>query len=215
MKKLLLGIIITVLFLPLAISAAEQIEIYGFTYFTPPEQIGTVVTVVGFLEPPVGFTYPFAVDFSSNEYTFYYQATITQITTTPFFIDYEFSDEEFFIYEDPSRNGDYGSNPPNGTSPVSFRDGTLILQGTLSNFLRTDDPFGFLPPATVADCEFTGGAKLGELIQGMNWTMHGGLTINPGNLPAGYQQGWTGKIFFTGPVPTEESTWGMVKSLSR
>ncbi len=213
MKKMLIVICSGLLLLSVGASAQEQIEIYGATYFTPPEAVGTLVTVVAHLEPPVGFSYPFPVDFSTYEYTFYFQSTITSIITGMFSIDITYADGEFFIYEDAAKNGDYGTYPPNATSPSTFMDGTLILKGTLFNIYRSDDPFGFLEPSIISECLFTGGTKLGELVKPDEWTMHGGLSTDPEIYPEGYQQGWITKIFFTGTVDGDSSTWGAIKSL--
>jgi hypothetical protein len=220
MRKMLI-VLSLVLLLPCVLAAQEEqewIAIYGHTYFTPPEMVGTVTTVVAFLEPPAGFSYPFSVDFGAYEYTFYFQSTITSVVPDMFTTEITYADAEFYIYEDPSENGDYGVNPPNATSPSTFQDGTLILQGTFFNILRSDDNFGFVEPTIVADCVFTGGTKFGELIQGGDWVMHGGLSTDPfsTNIPTGYQQAWITKIFYTGdPVSVQSSTWGCIKSLFR
>ena len=214
MKNLLTVIIVGLVLLPLALSAQEQIEAYGAGYFTPPEVAGTLVTSVSFLEPPVGFSYPFPVDFVNFEYTLYFQTTIASVVSNPpFSIDYYYNDGDIFIYEDPLKDGDYGTYPPNGTSPSTFQNGTLILQGTFTNMERYDDPFGFLPPTMVADCTFTGGSKLSDLPAPTSWVMHGGLDTTPGTYPDGYQQAWTMKIFFTGTVGAGNSTWGSIKAL--
>jgi hypothetical protein len=201
--------------LPQAIGAQgqEQISEYGYSYFTPPENVGTVTTIVGTLEPPVGFTYPFTVNFSAYEYTFYLQTTIVGIDPSPFSIDYYYSDAEIVIYEDPAKDANYGINPPNATSPSTFRSGTIALRGTLSNIARSDDPFGFFDPTLIADCEFTDGTKYNELVQGPNWLMHGGIVLNDPSTPSGYRNAWVMKIFFEGPVSTKTSTWGGIKAL--
>jgi len=191
-----------------------QFEIYSYSYFTPPEQVGTVVTVVGKLEPPVGFTYPLPLDFVTNEYTFYFQSTIIDVQVEPVTTTYTYDDADFLIYEDPSQNADYGTNPPNGTCPSTFTDGTLILQGTLSSLTRIDYNFGFPGPSVVADCTFNGGSRLGELPSASDWTFHGGLSSDPGlGIPTGFQRNWATKIVYSGQVPTGASTWGGIKAL--
>ncbi|MBN2071181.1 MAG: hypothetical protein JW814_06955 [Candidatus Krumholzibacteriota bacterium] len=212
MGKMLMFLCVGLLLVPNVTLAQEQIEAYGADYFTAPEQVGTVVTFVSMLEPPVGFDYPFTVDFANNEYTMYCQTSITNIASSMFAIDISYADAEFIIYEDPSGDGDYGTNPPNAVSPSSFQNGTVILVGTISNFLRTDDPFGFLPPVLVADCVFTGGTKLAELPAPDSWTMHGGLSSSP--PPVGYRHTSTMKIFFTGVVGSDNTSWGEIKDLS-
>lgn len=215
MRILLVALCVVFLFLSADVSAQdqEQIALYGHSYFIPPEDVGTITTVVGELEPPVGFTYPFTVDFGSYEYTFYFETMIVAVMPGPFSTDIFYADSEIFIYEDPARNADYGTNPPNGTSPSSFRDGTLALHGTFSSIMRSDDPFGFFEPVVTSNCTFTGGTKFPELAQGPNWSAHGGLILNDPSTPPGYQHAWILKIFFTGPMPVQDTTWGGIKAL--
>ena len=214
MRNLLFVLFVVLVFLPMGISAQdqEQIALYGYSYFVPPEDVGTVTTVVGMLEPPVGFTYPFSVDFGTYEYTFYFETVIVAVMPGPFSTDLFYADTGVFIYEDPAQNADYGADPPNGTSPSTFQDGTLALQGTFSSIMRSDDPFGFFEPVVTSGCTFTGGTKLPELAQGPNWSVHGGLILNDPTTPPGYQHAWILKIFFTGPLPIEDSTWGSIKA---
>jgi hypothetical protein len=215
MRTLLVVLCVGFVLLPQAIGAQgqQQISEYGYSYFTAPENVGTVTTVVGKLEPPIGFTYPFTVNFSLYEYTFYFQATIAAIDVTPFGTDYYYSDAEIIIYEDPAKNANYGVNPPNATSPSTFRNGTIALRGALSNMVRSDDPFGFFDPTLIADCTFVDGTKFHELTQGPGWTMHGGLVLNDPTTPTGYKHAWIMKTFFTGPLSTKESTWSGIKAL--
>jgi hypothetical protein len=125
-----------------------------------------------------------------------------------------YADAAFYIYEDAAKNGDYGTNPPNATSPSTFQDGTLVLTGTLSGVTRLDYNMGFPEPSIVATCTFTGGSKYGELVQGDNWTFHGGLSANPlFGIPTGYLHNWSTKVIFSGPLPTKSSTWGGIKAL--
>lgn len=216
MRKVLVVLSTLALIVPVSGGAQDdpvQFEIYGYSYFTPPEEVGTVVTVVGQLEAPVGFSYPIPVDFANNEYTFYIQTTITDVQAGPFTTTYTYADADFFIYEDPSKNADYGINPPNSTSPSTFLDGVLILQGTLSNITRLDYNAGFPEPTVVADCTFTGGSLYDQLFQANNWTFHGGLSSTSMGIPEGYQRDWATKIVFSGPLPSRSSTWGGIKAL--
>jgi hypothetical protein len=205
---------VVLLAVPCISPAQEQFSIYGFSYYTPPLGIGTVTTLVAALEPPNGFTYPLTLDFGANEYTFYCQGAVQSVVGGAITIEYHFSDVTFAIYEDPSKNKDYGVNPPNATSPSTFQDGTAILTGTLSNLIRVDYTMGFPEPSLMGDCTFTGGTRLGDLVQGNNWNFHGGLSTNPVfGIPTGYRDRWATKIVFTGPLPVESSTWGSIKAL--
>jgi hypothetical protein len=172
-----------------------------------------VVTVVGLLEPPVGFSYPISLDFTNNEYTFYFQTTITSVTPGALTTNYTYANATFFIYEDPSKNAAYGVNPPPGTSPSTFQDGTSILTGTLSELSRVDYNMGFPEPTVVGTCDFTGGIRFGDL-NPKEWTYHGGLSSNPlVGIPSGYKRRWATKLVPAEPVPVEEATWGSIKAL--
>lgn len=211
MRTLLTIVFILSMITVVSSSAQTQFSLYGFSYFTPPEGVGTVTTVVGLLEPPVGFSYPIALDFGNNEYTFYFQATIASVTPGPVTTTIGYSDAAFFIYQDPSKNATYGVLPPNATAPASFRDGTVVLSGTLSDLTRINYNMGFPEPTVVGACDFTGGTRLGELSQ-TAWTYHGGLSSNPLlGIPTGYRHRWATKMVPSTAVPVQESTWGAVK----
>ena len=214
MRKLLIVAVLIAFVVPTSAFGLEQMVPYGYSYFTPPEGVGTVTTVLGFLDPPVGFDYPFPVDFANNEYTFFFETTIQSVTPGPMTTEIFYANTTFTIYEDPSKNGDFGTNPPNGTAPSTFQDGTVILTGNFHDIVRLDYNFGFPEPTVLGTIDFTGGTKLGQLSGGgINWVLHGGLSSNPlTGIPSGYQHNWSLKII-KGTVPVEESSWGKIKSL--
>lgn len=209
MRVLLLVFLAALLILPTAAMSLEQILPFGYSYFALPEQVGTAMTVVGFLEPPVGFDYPFTVDFATYEYTYYFEATVQSITPGPITTEILYAVTTFEIYEDAAMNGDYG------VAPTSFRDGTLILSGTMSGLVRLDYNFGFPEPTSLGSIDWTAGSKLGELAPYLSgWTFHAGVSTNAmTGIPAGYQQNWSCKIVPPESVPVEDSSWGKVKSL--
>ena len=211
MRKLLVFAVLLVSLLPAAVYAQVQFVPVGYSYYTAPEGVGTVTTVVGFLDPPAGFTYPFSVDFANNEYTFYFQTTITSIVPLAVTTEYHYANTTFYIYQDPSKNGTYGTNPPNGTSPSTFRDGTLVLSGDFTDIVRLNYNFGFPQPTALGTVNFTGGTKLGELSQS-NWNFHAGVSATVPGIPAGYKQNWSCKLV-PGTVPVEHTTWGSIKNL--
>ena len=213
MKRLLFAVLLTLL-LANSVSAQEQFVVFGFSFFTSPEVVGTTTTLLAVLEPEVGFTYPLPIDTDANQYTFVWESTITSIIPGAFTTEYSYADASFFIYEDPAKNGDYGITPPNGTAPSTFQDGNLILTGTMSNVSRVDVVFSFPEPTVVADIVFTGGSRLGELPAGGLWTYHGGLSTNPLlGIPSGYQRNWATKIVLLETLPVQDSTWGKIKNL--
>ena len=214
MRKLLIVAVLIAFVVPTTAFGLEQMVPYGYSYFTLPEGVGTVTTVLGLLDPPAGFDYPFPVDFANNEYTFYFETTIESMAPGPFITEIFYANTTFTIYEDPAKNGSYGTNPPNATAPSTFQDGTVILTGEFVDIVRIDYNFGFPEPTALGTINFTGGSKLGQLSGGgINWVFHAGLSTNPiTGIPAGYQHNWSCKIT-KGTVPVEQSSWGAIKSL--
>ena len=221
MKRLLLTVFLLPLFLASSVMAVDpvQFDITGLSYNNEaPEQVGTVTTMLGILEPENGFTYPLVLDMVNNQFTYVWTSTITSIVTT-FNTEITYANTTFTIYEDAIGGGtaaDPGTNPPNGTAPSTYTDGTAILIGTLSNVTRIDlNPLFPQNITFVGEIAFTGGTRVGELQNG-DWTYHGGLSDDVVfNIPAGYRWRWTTKAVFFETVPVEESTWGRVKSLYR
>jgi hypothetical protein len=116
----------------------------------------------------------------------------------------------FTIYVDwlPS-NGNYGINPPNGTSPSTFSDGiSTYLDGFFSDFTLTYNDITQSGSFT-GTLNFTGGDVFPLLSATNGWTFGANLA---GVSPTGYDLQLNGDVFLN-VVGVEESTWGGIKAL--
>jgi hypothetical protein len=133
---------------------------------------------------------------------------------------------QFFIYEGSPRNaptaaGGMPPSPPNADVPSKFTDGTLILSGTLSDFVTTITQFstGTFSTSFRANYQFTGGTQF-ALVSGYGMGLMNGAWCAQGtagglcDLPTGYSSHPNGK-FDIPTTPVEQSTWGRVKQLYR
>lgn len=121
------------------------------------------------------------------------------------------------VWFDPTPDHDYGINPANATSPSTFRDGTLLLGGTLHDFyLYFDTVTGV--GAYEAQCDFDSGIGLAALNQfpGAAGFTFGGV-LSPaaagGNVPQGYDLQTDGVIEVTVIVGVESRSWSAIKQM--
>lgn len=180
-------------------------------------EVGSGYVAVGLVP---GLFAPLAADTVNYQYT-YYISGLTSASKTPVvtfdIIDYS-GPGTIRIYEDAKLGGTaatYGVNPPNGTAPSSFTDGTLFLEGSLTSFqivLSTTNNSGSYEAAFTV----TGGSQFGNIPanQRDGWTFSG-LTGNELNKPEGYAHQVDGQIFLDVPTPVRQSTWGHIKGLYR
>lgn len=160
------------------------------------------------------------IDNTANEYTYCFKnLTATATESAPPYLFVFYTPGDFDMYEDGRSSGtpgDYGVNPPNGTSPSSFSDGVNILGGTVTNFVLTLD----LSSGTGSfngDIAFNRGTQSGSIppAQLNGWTF-AGLTSGGGTgTPAGYQHQVDGEIRVPDVTPATPKTWGQVKSTYR
>lgn len=214
MMRMLMVLLVVALSPGLALGADQMVGT-GYSDFPGVEGVGTVTTLVGLFDPPAGFTYPFPVNFASNEYTLKFVATVSSITPQIITTEYAYATTTIRVYEDAGLDADYGINPPNGSSPTTFENGTAALIGTLSGLVRIDFNLGFPEPTFVGTIDWTGGSELGNLAPypATGWTIHGGVSATVPGIPTGYERNWTPKIVPPAAVPVHESTWGAIKSL--
>lgn len=170
-------------------------------------------------EVPVVFS-PLTSNTALNQYTYHFNG-LTALVRTPVppfvIIDYA-GPGTLTIYEDLLLGGtaaDYGTNPPNGTAPPSFVDGTAILIGNLTNFryvFNTTTNTG----SFEADFEAVGGSQIGNipLNERLGWTF-AGATGNSTTIPTGYDHQVDGQTFLLPPTSTRPGTWGDIKARYR
>jgi len=211
-------------------------SVEGFAYepnFVMPHQsvAGNTLTLVG----KVGtFGSPLDVlndpTLPSVEYTFVISQLVSQGSVFNELGNYDtwstnYSGGHFWIYKDTTPDRAYGTYPPNATAPSTFNDGELILEGTVHNFRTVSN-------AWIADMNkggnynadllFTGGTQLPDLtpicedINGFQGYLMGLWQRAVSATPAGYIRSIDGKIdmyICPPPAPTQDSTWGKIKSL--
>jgi hypothetical protein len=170
------------------------------------------------------------VDFSVNEYTYYMYNL--QVALTSFgggVLESDFSNTSggrTRYYEDPisgGTHGVYGTNPPSGTAPSTFTNGTVALGGKTYNFIinydfnlcqgdfsgnmdldEGTDPFTYIPVSQ----------RPGWILGGVSGTKPLGCTTNT-SIPAGYDHQMTGECRRPSATPSTHRTWGAIKALYR
>lgn len=220
---LFLGLLaLGVVHLPAANAQILLLDYVGFDYEDPdPDntQFGEVGSGYHSLGDVPGLFAPLVSDQVNNEYTYHiYGLSPVSITPVGPFMIVNYGPGAIDVWEDSRASGtaaDFGANPPNATSPGTFTDGTLILQGALSGFqfvFNTNSNSG----SFEAGLTVTGGSQLGNIPanQRVGWTF-AGATANSLERPAGYQHQVDGQIFLERPVPATSTTWGKIKASYR
>ena len=194
----------------------------GYDYESPNPipsvfgEVGSGYTAVGFVN---GLYAPLAADTVANQYTFVLTGLTPinrQVVGSYVIVDYSVGTMN--VYEDSKSSGtaaDYGVAPPNPTSPSTFNDGTLFVQGQVTNFqyvLNTATGSG----SFSAFYNVTGGSQYGNFLasQRAGWTF-AGTTGNAVNIPVGYQHQVVGQNLIEHVVSTGHSSWGRLKASYR
>jgi hypothetical protein len=160
----------------------------------------------------------------TKEYTIYLTGLVSQGTTFigpvgQRFFTTNYTGGTIYIYEDLSPDLDYGVNPPNATSPSTFTDGTLLLQGNFTSFVvQTNDFTTFQVGNMEGNINWTGGSLYDRTITGGQpcpGLFTGGITWRSSVLIPGYIFRHDGKIDLNCPVPAQSSTWGKIKASYR
>ena len=108
------------------------------------------------------------------------------------------------IIEDDATLADFGDQS-------TFTDGTVILEGTFSQFIRLD--FGTLQSGS-GSVDWTGGTRLGEIAPAdqLGWAFVVSISNRSSVLEPGYDENWNGKVEPGDPiVDTQVQTWGQIK----
>jgi hypothetical protein len=207
-----------------AIPAAQAQQLLfdyvGFDYEFPVVVPGTFGAVgngyVGLGEVPV-LESPLVSDQTNYEYTYVLSgvtATVRNVAP-PFLVITYTGPGTLTVYEDSRSAGtafDYGVNPPNGTAPGSFTDGTAILVGNITNFVY------ILNTATGSgsyDASFTavGGTQIGNIPVGQRggWTFSGVTSNSTVSIPPGYAHQVDGQTLIPQPTAAHTASWGQIK----
>ncbi len=195
----------------------------GFDYVVSPAPHGaTPFLEVGDEYRAVGFVTSFSTMFTGvtgpGEHTFALSgAMVTGSSFVGGVLEVTFApDARFRIYEDPANNGAYGVNPPNGTTPSTFIDGTLFLGADVDNLVLVYD-------YNTAQGNFEGLATLDEGAalwvispsRRAGWVLGGQAGQPNGSIPAGYVNQINGEVQIPSAVPAGHKTWGQIKTLYR
>lgn len=228
-KVRILAVLAAVAFAATA-EAGPSIDWDPIHFYAPPtstfnnQPAGNSLTGVGTVSK---FDAPFAfLDASdpTREYTIYIGG-LTSLGTTTIgapglqFYTTNYTGGTIAIYEDLSPDHVYGVNPPNGTAPSTFQDGTLLLAGFFTRFLvQTNDFTSFQVGNAEGDITWNGGSLLALTNQGGEpcpGLFTGGLTWRASIVPQGYLFTHDGKIDLNCPTPTAPSSWGRLKGQYR
>ncbi len=198
------------------------IDYVGFDYEVPtppPGQFGQLgSSYVGLGVVPNLFA-PLVSDTSLNQYTYVVSGmTVASRQVFGDFVLINYTPGTLSVYQDAKASGTpavWAPNPPNAQAPGSFTDGSLYLQGTLSNFqfvLNTANGSG----SYEAACIWDGGSNLSDIPAGdrTGWTFSG-ATSNALNIPQGYAHQIDGQNFIILATSTRRTTWGGLKSTYR
>ena len=191
---------------------------YDYTFplprdFTGPGQQYVALGDVDNINPEAVITDPL-----NNEYTcVLYSGTLTSADTiagTYAQYEYMMGDGTYYIYEDPIAGGthrDYGINPPNGSAPATFEDGTLILGAQFTSLTIVVN----LATSTASlngTLTFYCGDDWGDLPCYEGWTFAGETTET--GIPEGYRWAVDGLVYVH-ETATEGTRWSNIKNLFR
>lgn len=195
------------------------IDYQGYAWETggfPPSDSGDLLSFVGVVDD---LDSRFGVDLLLEEVTLYVTNLVsTGQSLSGGVITVAYSGGTIDLYRDPSRDRDYGVNPPNPTAPPTFVNGSHFLGGTLTDFFMAYD----LATGTGAyegHIAFTTGSGLAtlNLLNANGYTFGGTLSSAAagGNVPQGYDLQVDGVIEVEVRVGTEPSSWSRVKEMYR
>ena len=194
----------------------------GLDYTTPSHGAAVPFLAAGDEYRSVGFMTSFSTMFTgvtgAGEHTYSLAgAQVNDVSFVGNVLEVTFAPHaRFRIYEDPANNGDYGVNPPNGTSPSSFTDGTLFLGADVNSLVLVYDydthQGNFEGLATLDE-----GAALWVIAPSRRagWVLGGQAGQPNASVPAGYVNQINGEMQIPSAVPAAHKTWGQIKTLYR
>jgi hypothetical protein len=116
------------------------------------------------------------------------------------------------IREDSRLNAQFDADPPNASVPSTFRDGTVLLMGSVTD-LRIRDIFGIV--TATGEIRFEGGVNLLLLGDAVEWSFNAGVSLFGTEVPSGYSAHWAIETMPIAPVGVEAESWSRIKSLYR
>ena len=205
----------TLAFTTAAWGQSAVIDYFGFGWETgglPPSNPGDELVFTGvadFLDPIFG------VDLATEEVTFHVYDLIStgEIPLGGGTILVGYTGGSLDIYRDASKNADWGTFPPNATSPSTFSDGTLLFSGSFVDFAL------FLNTATgggsyEGNLQGIAGEILASPCGGCAYTWGGAFSEASGaQIPDGYDLQMDGQFEIDESVGTRATDWSSVKAL--
>ena len=192
---------------------------------------GSSLTVVGLITlfcAPLDLNVP---NLPTTEYSFVWSGmTAAAATSEVTYVvngkkwDTDYTAGNFYIYEGSPADAPRATTPmpvPGGIVPANFQNGTLILEGTLSNLhtivTRTNNTSSAIWGGSFsANYQFTGGTQY-ALVSGSGTNLLQGLWCGKypsGCTPTGYTAHPSGNWDFA-VTEAKSSTWGAIKQLYR
>jgi len=150
------------------------------------------------------------VDLGTTEVTFYIYGLVSTgefVSGGVTYIAYVGGTLE--LWADGAQNSDYGTFPPNGTSPSTFMDGTLLFQGNFTNFQIAITGTGI--GGYEGDLDAVAGTVVQEVCANCAYTWGGAWTQGV-QLVDGYDLQIDGSLQVDPVVSTEDRAWGSLKS---
>jgi len=205
--------------IPAARAQVVIVDYVGFDYEYPIVVPGTFGGVGngyhGIGEVPV-LGAPLTSDPANYQYTYELTGlTASSLTVASGFAVVEYSGPgTLTVYEDSKATGTpfaYGIDPPNGSAPASFTDGTPILVGSVTNFRYIYD-VAHGTGSYDSDFEVVGGTQFGSIPpdERKGWQF-AGTSQNSVTNPPGYAHQVDGQALLQLPVPVRSASWGALK----
>jgi hypothetical protein len=216
--KLLLSIFAAALFLAATVTGPAQAQVSIIDY------LGFAWEDGGFLPSNPGDEFVFTgvttsldaifgVNLATHEVTFHAYGLIS----TGQFVDgfgntiVAYAGGTLDIWVDAAEDADWGTNPPNATSPSTFSNGSLLFSGSFTSFTVVITPGG--AGAYEGTLDGVGGTVLAGGCSGCAFTWGGAFTSDVGaQIPTGYDLQMDGVFELDNAVSTESTGWGALKA---
>jgi len=204
----------------------------GYNATTHMTAAGSVMSIVGRINGFLGPLGSIDPNTAGTEYTFYITGltnpapTTTSVGGTLTVFSTVYHGGTITIWQGSPRDAAFGTNPPNGTVPSTFTNGSLFLSGTIPTVTINVTRFnsngnwlsGNLDSGDPANCLWTGGSAIGLVSSAVNacpFRLTGGWDMKTTDVLAGYVSQYDGKIDLNCPTAATQSTWGAIKSQYR
>lgn len=199
-----------------ALGQAPGIDYLGFAWedgALPPSNPGDELTCVGTAD---NVDAVFGVDLGTEELTFhlYDLVSVGEVPLGGGIVMIGYTGGMLDVWRDGAQNADYGINPPNGTVPSSFTDGSLFFSGAFNSFTLFLNPDG--SGAFEGNLDGVGGEILGAICTNCAYTWGGSFTtVSGAQVPEGYDLQMDGELLIEDSVANESATWSRLKTLFR